>query len=702
MAEGQTTYGSIVGNYGRLYMSPNRTDSATSSTLEVYVGFASKYSVSDSNNTFYFNDRASSGSATTARDIDPIKTTVDTGSGWSSSNSKRIYTYTATYTRGTTDQTRYLYAKLEGVDRVGGTMYVSTTVTIPKLDSYTVKYNANGGTGAPSAQTKWRGKSLTLSSTKPARTGYSFLHWTDGEVTYAAGATYTIDESVTLSAVWKANTYKVTYNANGGDGAPAQQTKTYGTDLKLSSATPTRKNYTFKGWGTSAAATKVSYVAGTMYTKNAAITLYAIWELSYTKPRITNFSVTRCDVNKEETDAGTYALVKFDWACDKSVTLVKIERKLTSSADWTNYLTLTDVSGTSGSVSQRIGSNNVSTDNTYDIRVTVADGPDDANTTRKSSTLPGTKFVIDLKKGGNGIAFGKPAEDDGYMDVGYKARFRDALYADSGVRLPNDCAIRGRTTSGSDTTMLFMSTADKTIVGYGGYQGKFGGTNIYGDTVNIYSNSDVTINKPLHLTTTTDASGTADNNPALTIGSVTGAHLELDGNEIMAKGSGTTTATLYINNEGGAVHICGTGAGDVKMCGGGGNVYVKGCQMAVNKVLWSGGFYMQASHTINLDEAISTQANGIVLIWSYYTGTAVSDSSFNAIFVPKYFVSAHGSNGLCMQLNSSTGNTFAFKHVKINDTSIIGSSDNVLEEYTTTTGIKASPKKFVLRYVIGV
>ena len=53
----------------------------------------------------------------------------------------------------------------------------AANVSVSAKPSYTVSYNANGGSGAPSAQTKWYGTNLTLSSSKPSRTGYTFSKW---------------------------------------------------------------------------------------------------------------------------------------------------------------------------------------------------------------------------------------------------------------------------------------------------------------------------------------------------------------------------------------------------------------------------------------------------------------------------------------------------------------------------------------------
>ena len=54
------------------------------------------------------------------------------------------------------------------------TTTIRITVTEP---TYTVSYNANGGSGAPSSQAKQYDKTLTLSSIKPTRAGYTFKGW---------------------------------------------------------------------------------------------------------------------------------------------------------------------------------------------------------------------------------------------------------------------------------------------------------------------------------------------------------------------------------------------------------------------------------------------------------------------------------------------------------------------------------------------
>lgn len=65
-----------------------------------------------------------------------------------------------------------------------------------------------------------------------------------------------------------------------------------------------------------------------------------------------------------------------------------------------------------------------------------------------------------------------------------------------------------------------------------------------------------TVTGTLTLSKTQDASGTANNSPALIVGgTATSKHLEFDFNEIMAKTNGTSTADLYLNGDGSAVYF---------------------------------------------------------------------------------------------------------------------------------------------------
>lgn len=173
----------------------------------------------------------------------------------------------------------------------GGSYTENASVTLyavwqeSKNTTYMVFYNANGGSGAPGKQIKTSNVTLTLSSTKPTRSGYTFLGWSTSSTatspTYYAGGSYTANASATLYAVWSYNAptvYTISFNANGGSGAPSSVPKTDGVTLYLPSTEPTRTNYAFLGWSTSSTATIPTYYAGGSFTQNANTTLYAVWK----------------------------------------------------------------------------------------------------------------------------------------------------------------------------------------------------------------------------------------------------------------------------------------------------------------------------------------------------------------------------------------------------------------------------------------
>ena len=83
----------------------------------------------------------------------------------------------------------------------------ATCAVTVKSNTYTITYDANGGTGAPAPQTKTQDVTLTLSSTVPTRSGYTFLGWAESsdatEAQYQPGGQYTKNASKTLYAVCK-------------------------------------------------------------------------------------------------------------------------------------------------------------------------------------------------------------------------------------------------------------------------------------------------------------------------------------------------------------------------------------------------------------------------------------------------------------------------------------------------------------------
>lgn len=117
-----------------------------------------------------------------------------------------------------------------------------------KIDGSTVKsgtYKFSGGVGTYGIASGT--KSITKgTSSKSVSFSCSFAF------NYTWGGVYkgTLSASGSISVGAKTK-YTITYNANGGSGAPGSQTKWHGTTLKLSSTKPTRTGYTFQGWGTS-------------------------------------------------------------------------------------------------------------------------------------------------------------------------------------------------------------------------------------------------------------------------------------------------------------------------------------------------------------------------------------------------------------------------------------------------------------------
>lgn len=151
-------------------------------------------------------------------------------------------------------------------------------------NSHTVTASvSSNGTASPATQSVKHGESGTVTFT--ANTGYKIAYIMDGttkvDITDAASYTYTVSNVTadrTVVAHTVADTYPVTYNANGGTGAPAAQTKTHNVTLTLSSDEPIRDGYEFNSWNTKSDGTGTTYAPSGSYTGNAPLNLYAKWD----------------------------------------------------------------------------------------------------------------------------------------------------------------------------------------------------------------------------------------------------------------------------------------------------------------------------------------------------------------------------------------------------------------------------------------
>ena len=246
---------------------------------------------------------------------------------------------------------------------------------------WTVSYNKGAdGTGTNTTDTKTYGTNLTLKGAIFTRTGYTQTGWstTDGgSKVYNLSAAYSSNAAVTLYPYWTANTWTVSYNANGGTGAPSSQTKTYGKALTLSTTKPTKASasagsytvtynyngngsadttataarttaYTFSKWNTKADGSGADYSSGGSYTANEAVTLYAKWSASTTAAEVTLPTPTRTGY----TFAGWYTAASGGSLVGAGGAKYRPSKNVTLYAHWTaNEYTLSISAGTGSSVS---------------------------------------------------------------------------------------------------------------------------------------------------------------------------------------------------------------------------------------------------------------------------------------------------------------------------------------------------------------
>ena len=144
--------------------------------------------------------------------------------------------------------------------------------------TYTVSFNANGGSGEMTPVSGVSGSYTLPENGFTAPEGKQFKGWArsaDGEVLTAP---IEVTADITLYAIWEdipAVTHTVSFNANGGSGSMADVTEVSGTYTLPACTFTAPAGKQFKGWATSASG---AVIAGTSIEVTANTTLYAVWE----------------------------------------------------------------------------------------------------------------------------------------------------------------------------------------------------------------------------------------------------------------------------------------------------------------------------------------------------------------------------------------------------------------------------------------
>ena len=161
--------------------------------------------------------------------------------------------------------------KVDGAEPLKGAL---SLVASYKADPVHIKIDTNGGKGGSGSQTVQKGTTITLEA--PTREGHLFKGWEDKEKgnSYPAGedgkVNITVTGDMTLTAVWEARTFTVTYVLLNGE--TRTETAAYGQTVTLGEEP--RTGYTFVGWKDG----EKMYHAGETITVTGDMTLTAEWK----------------------------------------------------------------------------------------------------------------------------------------------------------------------------------------------------------------------------------------------------------------------------------------------------------------------------------------------------------------------------------------------------------------------------------------
>lgn len=298
--------------------------------------------------------------------------------------------------------------------------------------------------------------------------------------------------------------------------------------------------------------------------ETSSITVYP-----YATPQITSITAQRCDANGELSNDGTYAKVTVKASYSPVNGANKRTVTLYSSKD--NYVTGTVVLASTNTNDTYTGvyGSEFALGTSYTIRAVITDAYNTGTTINKSVTLKVAERTLNIAKDGNGLAIGglssvTSATSMPKFECNWDATFTQQVRINDSISrsfeinrfdvsddINNDgkdeiSYIRAQFYIGDDGNVTFRRrySLDKgvshTTQGYWQLRNE-----------DMYINDPLTVSDTVtaprgRFTSSADATGTAQNEIALRVGNPSATHLDIDGNEIIAKNGATTFAELYL------------------------------------------------------------------------------------------------------------------------------------------------------------
>ncbi len=143
-----------------------------------------------------------------------------------------------------------------------------------------------------------------------SRAGYAFLGWytdVNGGTAIKSDSKFSKADNQTLYAIWKANTYTVSFDLNGGTGSVSSRSVEYD-GVYGTIQSPSKTGYTFNGWYTAKdGGTQISAESRVNITSNQ--TLYAHWTANKYKVTFDANGGNVAITSKDITYASTYGML---------------------------------------------------------------------------------------------------------------------------------------------------------------------------------------------------------------------------------------------------------------------------------------------------------------------------------------------------------------------------------------------------------